>query len=814
MSKKHSKQNRVPAPAVSAAPTIPPAGHQASPAGDPQAPAAQFAGVSLREGWPILAIAAVFFLFLCLTTAATIKWTAMVVVIAAIVALIFRISTVRERLNLLFAAVTLWVVFSGVSTLYAVSGKFALYEFLKLLAAYGVFVLFTVFARSGNRAGRSFASVLECASALAGLLSIDLLSTHILSGAFQGLMGLFSADYADLPGVETGVRMVSIFFNPNVFAGVAGIGVLLSLGLASSAKTNGERRFHLCCLFLSALAFVLAFSMGATGTICVAFLVLLLLEPREQRAPMLVLMVETLVLTLLAAVPVFATSFGGWSGIQPVPLLCALGGAAVLCLLDQFVGRRIGEALNSHTKAALGFLIVLVALLAAFAALALTLTGGVSLSAGESLRRADYPAPGAYTLEVDADQEIGVYIESQNRQDTMMHTSTALYNGPASGAAFTVPEDSTVVYFNFYTDGEVRLESAGYSGEGGSGQLKLEYKLLPGFIANRLQGLFANQNAIQRLVFFEDGMKLFQQSPIIGLGMGTFEGNASSVQSFYYETKYVHNHYIQTLIDTGVIGLALFLAMLGIAAVAVWRGRKSGAPLTAALGAALVFIAGHALTEVVLSTCHYLPMALGVLALIGVTCGGQVMLPTAVGEKVRSWLVVGAAALLGVYAVLLGCNMRAQWMFDNLGGDPFGELKTCVALDRFEWMDYELTYVTNVRPREQEDPAIHAQADEYAYHLSQASSNIVPLYLAEYYFKEGRLSDGFAMIEKYTSFVASSSETWQNAFHMMERYAQDTPEFQTRVLQVYQMLLDWNAEHMGKLTLDGQSLAFLQRMGA
>lgn len=804
MSKKRSKQTRVPEPPSPSVPAAPPA--------KPAALAMPF-GVQFRDGWPVLAVAAVFFLFLCLTTVATIKWTAMVVVIAAIAALFLRFSAARERLNLLFAAVTLWVVFSGVSTLYAVSGKFALYEFLKLLAAYAVFVLFTVFARKGRGAGRGFATILACASALAGLLSIDLLSTHILSGAFQGLMGLFSTDYAELSGVEPGVRMMSIFFNPNVFAGVAGIGVLLSLGLANSSETAGERRFHQCCLFFSALAFVLAFSMGATGTICIAFLALVLLESKERRAPMLVLMVETLILTLLAAVPVFATSFDGWSGFQPVPLLCAAGGAAVLCFLDQLVGRRVGEALGAHGKAALGLLAVLVAALGVFAALALTLTGGVSLSTGEHLRRADYPAPGTYTMEVDAGEGLDVYIESQNRQDTMMHTSTALYNGPASGAAFTVPEDSTVVYFNFYANGETRLESASYSGENGGSQLKLGYKLLPGFIANRLQGLFANQNAIQRLVFFEDGMKLFRQSPIVGLGMGAFEGNAPSVQSFFYATKYVHNHYIQMLIDTGIIGLALFLAVLGIAAAAVLRGRKNGGALTASLGAALVFLAGHALTEIILSTCHYLPMAFGVLALIGVTCGERVKMPAAAGENVRGWLVAGTAALLGAYAVLLGCNMRAQWMFDNLGGDPFTELKTCVALDRFEWMDYELTYVTNVRPRDQEDPKIHAQADEYAYHLSQASSNIVPLYLAEYYFKEGRTVDGFAMIEKYVSFVASSSETWQNGFHMMERYAQDTPEFRSGVLEVYDMFLSWNAGHMGELSLDEQSLAFLQRMG-
>src|SRR5699024_4456294 len=124
-----------------------------------------------------------------------------------------------------------------------------------------------------------------------------------------------------------------------------------------------------------------------------------------------------------------------------------------------------------------------------------------------------YPDAGTYTLDVTADTPLTVMIESQNQQDTMMHTSTVLYNGDADGAAFTVPEDSLVVYFNFTAPEGGTVEAVTYQGDGGSGELKLGYKLLPGFMANRLQGLFANQNAIQRTVFFEDGIKLFLRSP-------------------------------------------------------------------------------------------------------------------------------------------------------------------------------------------------------------------------------------------------------------------------------------------------------------
>ena len=62
--------------------------------------------------------------------------------------------------------------------------------------------------------------------------------------------------------------------------------------------------------------------------------------------------------------------------------------------------------------------------------------------------------------------------------------------------------------------------------------------------------------------------------PVLGQGLGAFENGVRSVQSFEYDTKYAHNHYIQTLAETGLVGLALFLGLLGISARWIWRGRR------------------------------------------------------------------------------------------------------------------------------------------------------------------------------------------------------------------------------------------------
>jgi len=765
------------------------------------------------QKWGLAVLAVLYFLIVCLMSTSTIKAVTLLLIFATIAAVFRSFSRLRGRMNLPLAVLTLVVLMDGISTFYAISGKFALYEFLKVFAAFCLSLLLLALPdREDDSPGRRAAMILEGFSALAGLVSIDLLSTRWISSLFLGILGIFTPDYTGLSAVEEGVRMTSVFTNPNIFAGCVGLGVLISLGLAVSARKESERALHLVCLFISSLAFLLAFSMGASGMIALAFLAYLALERTDRRASLLLLMVETLVLTVAAAALISTTSFTAWSGFQPVPLLCVAAGAAALWAADRFVGRRLADALKSRGRLVLILTGVILALAAAFALLAYNLTGGVSLQAGEALRRAAYPVPGTYTMAAETDGSLAVMIESQNQQDAMMHTSTVLYEGDLSGAAFTVPEDSLVVYFNFTAGQDLRLEAAGFQGEAGSGSIPLGYKLLPSFIANRLQGLFANQNAIQRLVFFSDGMKLFRRSPVFGLGMGAFESGIKSVQSFYYETKYVHNHYIQVLLETGIVGVVLFVGLLAVSAAAVWLAhrRKDASPLVPALGAALVFMAGHAFTEVTFSTYAYLPIAFGTFALISLCCGDAIPVPW-LEDGVRGGALVGVSALMIVFGVLLGGNMSAQNLASR--ATTFSELTRAVSMDKFEWADYMLGYVNSAINVEL-DEETSRQADVYAARLAKVDSNTIPIYLAEYYLSSGRTEQGMEMLEKYVDYVSSDQSAWQNAFYLLEQYADDTPAYRAGVARIAGLLEEWNAQNMGAITLSEQSMDFIARMAA
>ena len=80
------------------------------------------------------------------------------------------------------------------------------------------------------------------------------------------------------------------------------------------------------------------------------------------------------------------------------------------------------------------------------------------------------------------------------------------------------------------------------------------------------------------------------------------------------------------------------------------------------------------------------------------------------------------------------------------------------------------------------------------------------------YLKHKQTESAFSMAEKYVSYVAASSDTWQTTFDLLMRYAQNTAEYRAGVLRIAQKLEDWNAANMGSIELDPLAQAFIKTM--
>ena len=105
---------------------------------------------------------AVFFLLVCFMVSKTMKGVALACVAAVLLVGVKGFSRLKERFTLPMLAATVFVLMGGISTFYAIAGKFALQEFLKLLISLCTAVVLLVWAPGeGVAPGRRVAAVIS-----------------------------------------------------------------------------------------------------------------------------------------------------------------------------------------------------------------------------------------------------------------------------------------------------------------------------------------------------------------------------------------------------------------------------------------------------------------------------------------------------------------------------------------------------------------------------------------------------------------------------------------------------------------------------
>ena len=96
--------------------------------------------------------------------------------------------------------------------------------------------------------------------------------------------------------------------------------------------------------------------------------------------------------------------------------------------------------------------------------------------------------------------------------------------------------------------------------------------------------LLRSKSFTLRAEYDKDAWKIFSTAPLLGRGLGSTENVTRSVQSFQYESRYAHNHLLQTMADTGLVGTVFVLAfVLGSAWLCLRAVRKEKDSLAAAL---------------------------------------------------------------------------------------------------------------------------------------------------------------------------------------------------------------------------------------
>lgn len=165
--------------------------------------------------------------------------------------------------------------------------------------------------------------------------------------------------------------------------------------------------------------------------------------------------------------------------------------------------------------------------------------------------------------------------------------------------------------------------------------LSLTAALFPHLVEVSLQQkeYIADQNVSQRFQLWEAASRMTLESPVLGLGPGSFSLYSRDYMRTVpidplHDLDVAHNTYLELSSELGVLGLAVFLTILGSAFLGGWsRWRRDGDELA---GAVCVALAGSAAASAFLTEQYFLPLwllcALG--AALAVRSGSEESEPT------------------------------------------------------------------------------------------------------------------------------------------------------------------------------------------
>lgn len=754
------------------------------------------------------------------------KWMTLLAGVGVIALLFF--GDEKRLWNLPSLLLLGYAAWSWLTVFWAMSGKFHLREGSKLLIAVFFFLLVALRKSLDGAFARRVTGVIAGISALYAFLSIEAVST-----------GLTKTLLARLPALDAekivfqNSRLNGIFGNANIEASIYAIGIFCAIALVCGAEKKWQRALWAAAAAVDALAFLLVFSMGAMACFAAAVVVYLIFAGKGRVAALL-RMLEAAVPTLVCGFIAFALLNSERSALV---LALLLANAGVSALLELTVSARLSAVLERHEKLAFGVLIAVALGAAVYIAAALNVTGPYTF--GAFIDRSVRLSAGEHTVTVEADGEVTGWIYSWDTLGMLTGERTSLHYGKVEQeVTIHVPEGSEICGFNFSAEPGVTIYRAVIDGVQ---EIPLNFRLLPGFAANRLQTISASSSPIIRAMYRQDALRLWRFSPVVGNGVGAFETGVTSVQDYPYETKYVHQHYLQVLLEEGVVGLALYIGALVTMLLALWKRRKQTREdefywLYPALCAEFVMNGLQMLWDASMSMIVFLCMTYAVYGLIVATCAEPFAEKAAAeenGKKKKARAKGFDTSLLArnigigftVVVVLTLCgNLYAASKADApvADGDEFlYNLSVAAKLDLYERNDMMLSYVVNSLEMEYPED-YREQADEYAAQLAKVQSNTIPRYLVGYYLQTQQYGKAIDAAILGASYSASDADTWDDCAALLNEalfqnmltplLTEERAALMAKLTEYYDALQAYNASALVPVELSESAQAFFDKI--
>lgn len=646
------------------------------------------------------------------------------------------LSRFEQRLSVPVLGLLAFAIVYGAASIYSPFGASAKSEFYKFIASFSLAVILLSRFERKHVPGLLWGGA--SVSTVIALVSLDMSCGRVLFGPFNALMNALGTDYTSALLENAASRVNGLYNDANVTAALFSLAIFAALYLLQNSTCVWRHLAASLLAGVNAVSLLLTGSRGALLCFAAACIVWLIAE-RVNRVGLFLLLAETAVTMIAAGVP--ASSMAS-RGNETAVALCLFSGL-ILFALDALAGRRLAAALNGNQKAALATVGALCAVAVVICAAMLLHTGPYTFEADDSSVTYILPdgVKGDVTVTGDIDGDPMVVVTYETLWNVYYGDAEYLYNGPFSQCAFTVPEDAVNVYISITGQAGETIRGLTVNGET---EMTLRYPWLPEAISSRLlsTNLLKNNSFVRRVEFDKDAWKIFCTAPIFGRGLGSTENVTRSVQSFQYASKYAHNHLLQTMADTGLVGTVFVLAfVLGSVWLCLRAVRKEKDSLAAALLAVWVMMNLHSLMEINFSVrgfkCFaYVLLALPVLLYAKPLLAGE----TAKARKQAKTVGILVTVVYALYLAVFGGLLERARMTDRKAErfetsdvyEYLDFLRGCVRGDVFNHDSYQRNYVANAV--QLDDRAYNGDMMKYVKQLRASGTYENDSALARYYY--------------------------------------------------------------------------------
>jgi O-antigen ligase len=229
------------------------------------------------------------------------------------------------------------------------------------------------------------------------------------------------------------------------------------------------------------------------------------------------------------------------------------------------------------------------------------------------------------------------------------------------------------------------------------------------------QNLGDDDSTIQRLSFYQKSISLFNQNPLFGNGLGSWK--YKSLQNDNTENEkilvpyYTHNDFLQTLMETGLIGLLIYIIffLLLIRNILSFRNHKAFAPMTIVL---VIVIYNSLINFPVHRTQEYIPF---------IICCSFIFSKRVFTKKDKKSNLLTIMLMLLIPSIIIAKNEYSSLKIQG------------VLLNDYTNNTFSLDL---------------KQVEKIGYKLPNLASNAVPIstYLSRYYFNEKRFYESIKLL--------------------------------------------------------------------